>query len=143
MTKSIVLSIFILIIFIEAVNFASAFVTGYTIHIINSLSNNDVPLFVQCESKDATLEKKYLKVGEDLSLSLRGNDVDTTRYYCHYWWGSKNQFFDVFNKDISHDCGKISENNFECFWEVQDDGFYFGGHNFPGSYSERFAWNNV
>ncbi|PHT87239.1 hypothetical protein T459_09345 [Capsicum annuum] len=142
MTKVIVLSLAILIIFIQ-ITANSAFTAVYSIHIINALSNNDVPLTVQCESKKADFEKRNIKVGDDFYFEFSGNVLDSTRFYCHYWWGSKNQFFDVFNKDISPDCGKISENNYECFWKVLGDGFYFGGHNFPGSYSKRFAWNNV
>ncbi|WMV20525.1 hypothetical protein MTR67_013910 [Solanum verrucosum] len=69
------------------------------------------------------------------------NVLKTTRFYCHYSWGSKKQLFDVFNRYQSYECGKINGNDYECFWKVQDDGFYFGGHNSPESYSKKYDWN--
>ncbi|XP_059317868.1 S-protein homolog 5-like [Lycium ferocissimum] len=139
MTKAMVLSAAILIILVQTVN--SALTKGFTMHIINALQNDDVPLSVHCESKDDDLGIKYPKVGDDFHFSFRGDVFAKTRFYCHYSWGSKKQFFDVFSRDISRGCGRINGNNYECFWKVQDDGFYFAGHNSPESYSKKFDWN--
>ncbi|KAK4356914.1 hypothetical protein RND71_022524 [Anisodus tanguticus] len=140
MTKAIVFSLAILIILVQTVN--SALTAGFTVHIIDALPNNDVPLSVHCESKDDDLGIKNLKVGDDFHFSFRGAVFGSTRFYCHFSWGSKTHFFDVFTTDMykSRACGRISGNNYECFWKVQEDGFYFGGHN-SGPYSKKFDWN--
>ncbi|WMV20522.1 hypothetical protein MTR67_013907 [Solanum verrucosum] len=90
MIKIIVLSVVILSILVQTTN--SALTAGFTVHIINALSNNDIPFSVQCESKDDDLGLKTPKVGDDYNFSFRGNVLGTTRFYCHYSWGSKNNF---------------------------------------------------
>ncbi|KAK4734529.1 hypothetical protein R3W88_008790 [Solanum pinnatisectum] len=141
MIKIIVFSVVILSMLVQTTN--SALTAGFTVHIINALSNNDVLFSVQCESKDDDLGLKTPKVGDDYNFSFRGNVLGTTRFYCHYSWGSKKQFFDVFNSQMyqSRECGRISGNDYECFWKVQDDGFYFAAHNSPESYTKKYDWN--
>ncbi|XP_059310346.1 S-protein homolog 3-like [Lycium ferocissimum] len=121
----------------------SALTAGYTVHVIDDLSNNDVPLSLRCQSKDNDLGVKTLKVGDDFHFSFHWSIVGETRFYCHYYWGSKQQFFDVINRGISNDCKRtdIVTNHYDCFWKVHDDGFYFSSDNSIGSYSKKYDWN--
>ncbi|OIS98950.1 hypothetical protein A4A49_60826, partial [Nicotiana attenuata] len=112
-----------------------------TVHILDALQTNDVPLNLQCQSKDDDFGIKTPKVGDDFHLNVFGS----TRFYCHFWLGNygsaKTQFFDVFNKQISQGCGRINGNgnDYECFWRVQEDGFFFAPHN-PYSYTKKYDW---
>lgn len=139
MTKIIVFLVVIMSILVQTTN--SVFTKRFTVHIINTLSNNDTPFSVHCKSQDDDLGLKTPTVGDDYNFSFRANVFKTTRFYCHFLWGSRKQVFDVFNRYQSYECGKIKRNNYECFWKVQDDGFYFGGHNSPESYSKKYDWN--
>lgn len=107
----------------------SALTAGSTVHVINALQNNDIPLSFRCQSKDDDLGLQSPNVGDDFHFFFHWPAFGSTRFYCHFYWGSKQLFFDLINEHISNDCGRtdIFKNEYECFWKVQDDGFYFAG----------------
>ncbi|KAK4385936.1 hypothetical protein Sango_2717600 [Sesamum angolense] len=95
------------------------FVHRYEVHIINSLPSNSDPLVVHCASGDDDLGTHTLTSNQVFQWSFCENVTQTTLYFCHFSWGSKERAFEVFNKKLKGDCY-----NGLCFWEVRADGIY-------------------
>lgn len=54
-----------------------------------------------------------------------------TLFFSHFWWNEKENIFDIFSKSLKENCGLmengiVSNDCYECYWRVQEDGFYFG-----------------
>ncbi|CAN4090970.1 unnamed protein product [Withania somnifera] len=128
------INIFLLTLFITPLNISLAkkcFLSAkYEVHVINKLSTNAPKLRVHCASKDDDLGNNYLPIGGDLNWSFCESFFDQTLYFCHFWWGSKDKAFDVFNyapycvKDA-----KVANYLKYCKWEVRNDGFYLEKYN--------------
>lgn len=48
-----------------------------------------------------------------------------TLFFCHFWWGTKDNVFDVFNdpENCIHE-GQVPDYSKTCVWVVKSDGFY-------------------
>ncbi|KAM3198836.1 hypothetical protein P3L10_034425 [Capsicum annuum] len=102
-----------------------AFSSRYTVHIINKLRSHSPNLKIHCASKDDDLGYHTLSINQDFNWSFCESIFSRTLFFCHFWWGSKEKAFDVFND--AHTCVKGSGNiNIltVCKWEVRSDGFY-------------------
>ncbi|KAK4730596.1 hypothetical protein R3W88_023584 [Solanum pinnatisectum] len=123
----------------------SPFSTIYTVYIIDALPSNSKPLTVRCQSKDDDLGYKNLYPGGEYHFSFKENFLGGTLFFCHFWWNGKNIIFDVFDNKIDIYCGEVellsNDRNHECFWKVQEDGFYFAPHrNPPSIYEKKHDW---
>ncbi|WMV48174.1 hypothetical protein MTR67_041559 [Solanum verrucosum] len=97
--------------------------TRYEVHVINKLPANTAQLELHCASKNDDLGYHYPAINEDFNWEFC--EFIITLYFCHFWWGSKDKSFDVYD-DPSY-CVKNGKNpNLLkcCKWEVRDDGFY-------------------
>lgn len=115
----------------------------YAVYIINNLPNDTEPLIVHCKSGDDDLGQRVLHKNEEFSFSFRRKVlIGSTLYFCHFWWDKKDKSFDVFNNHIAEkDCGKVNSDLNECYWKVQEDGFYFGAHRYPPpEYYKKETW---
>ncbi|XP_009766249.1 S-protein homolog 2-like [Nicotiana sylvestris] len=133
--------------FIFLLNLALArsrsFVTPrFQVHIIDALPPNS-KLILHCQSKDDDLGYKVLHPNEEFSFSFNEKLFGVTLYFCHFWWNGKDIPFDVFNSKIAGQCGVIDPDTLECYWKVQEDGFYFGARrNPPPNYERKHDWNS-
>ncbi|OIT01151.1 hypothetical protein A4A49_51299 [Nicotiana attenuata] len=121
------------------------FTTTQTVYIVDALSYDiSKPLIVRCQSKDDDLGNKTLNASEEFNFSFKENPFGGTLFFCHFWWNGKDTKFDVYNDKIATFCGLVdpsSELNYECFWKVQEDGFYFAPHrNPPPVYEKKHDW---
>lgn len=81
-----------------------SFLNRYELHIINALSNNDIPPWYHCASGDKDFRYHILKVDEDFHFEFSVNHILSTLYFCHFWWGKNQNVFDVFNHKLFHIC---------------------------------------
>ncbi|KAL7177467.1 hypothetical protein ACSBR2_030764 [Camellia fascicularis] len=91
--------------------------------------NNPEPLTLRCQSRDDDLGTHILNFGEDFQWSFRINVFYTTSFFCHFWWGSKQQSFDVFFYYTLGDYCKSPTGIYTCYWRVRTDGFYIANGN--------------
>ncbi|XP_060180869.1 S-protein homolog 5-like [Lycium barbarum] len=105
----------------------NAYIEEHHVHVLNELPIHSPKLKLHCASGDDDLGDHWLDVGTDFDWEFCANP--STLFFCHFWWGEKNQVFDVFN-DL-HYCvhdgkGYVPEFTTKCHWKVQADGFYLG-----------------
>lgn len=95
----------------------------YRVTIRHWLPKNDTLTF-RCQSKDDDLGNHTLNtIGTEYHWDFGLNIWGTTLFFCHFYWGTKQNVFDVFNSDIAvHYCGDTYSRN-ECLWQVSEDGF--------------------
>ncbi|KAF3623594.1 putative proline-rich receptor-like protein kinase PERK4-like, partial [Capsicum annuum] len=106
---------------------ACFFTSKYEIQIIDDLPNNSPQLEIHCASRDNDLEHHFLNPNQDFTWSFCMQVFRKTLFFCHFWWGSKNQIFDVFNNQ--HHCvdmGTVPIGTKKCVWIVKSDGIYLG-----------------
>ncbi|KAF3671743.1 putative DNA-directed RNA polymerases II and IV subunit 5A-like [Capsicum annuum] len=96
----------------------------YEVHIVSALPNDDISLWYHCASKDDEFGTHMLKVGEEFHFRFIQNLWESTLFFCHFWWGEKQNAFDVFSNSLTKLCSKSSLRT--CYWKVQSDGFYAG-----------------
>lgn len=97
----------------------------YEFHIVDALPDNKIPLEFHCASKDDELGYHKPKVGDDFHWRFRINAIESTLFFCHFWWGKKQRAFEVFNRHLVKYCSGDFPTHF-CYWKVQADGFYLG-----------------
>ncbi|CAN4090971.1 unnamed protein product [Withania somnifera] len=140
------MNIFLLLLSITPLNFSLAkkciFSQKYEVHVINKLAPNTPQLRVHCASKNSEVGNQNLAIGEDLNWSFCEALFDRSLYFCHFWWGSKDKAFEVFN-DPSYCVKNAKHVNFlkYCKWEVRNDGFYLEQYDASNStyYMDRFT----
>ncbi|KAJ0920453.1 putative plant self-incompatibility S1 [Helianthus annuus] len=47
-----------------------------------------------------------------------------TLFYGYFWWGSKFQSLDLFNKELENHCSLNKAGRQHCYWWVRPDGFF-------------------
>ncbi|KAM7461265.1 hypothetical protein LguiA_029386 [Lonicera macranthoides] len=88
--------------------------TRYTVFINNGFEKgNDIT--VRCQSKNDDLGFHTLHPGEEFDWSFRENFFATTLFFCHFWWGSKEASFTVFDQKLSVKCNNPSH---QCCWKA-------------------------
>ncbi|KAI3458753.1 hypothetical protein Pfo_015416 [Paulownia fortunei] len=113
------------------------FVWRYEVHIINNLPRRSAPLKLHCASRDDDLGYHTLPINQDFHWQFCANIFNTTLFFCHFWWGSKEKVFNVFDSDRRGKC------DVTCNWIAKSDGIYFSGFNFntTKSLSKEFNWD--
>ncbi|KAL6994673.1 hypothetical protein U1Q18_047411, partial [Sarracenia purpurea var. burkii] len=95
--------------------------TPVTIHIIDRVPNNPTTLTVHCQSKDNDIGTHVLSTGQEFAWTFKPDILGTTLYFCHFYWGSKDTSFDVYNrKHIDPECQKLGGFR-DCYWEARTD----------------------
>jgi len=96
----------------------------FELHIINALPNNNIPLWFHCASGNKDFGYQILNAGDDFHFEFGMNALRSTLYFSHFWWGDKQNVFDIFNKHLADHCSDTKTHY--CYWKVQIDGFYMG-----------------
>ena len=99
-----------------------------TVHIINRLPNNPTALSLRCQSKDDDFGMHTLYNGQEFHWTFKPNIFETTLYFCHFYWGSEDKSFAVYDRRLSYHCKSI-DIQYDCYWEARADGFYLSGDN--------------
>lgn len=134
-----VLSLLLLTIYLVNPSYGACILTtGYTVHIQNQIPVETITL--HCQSKDTELGNHTLTSTSYFEWKFCQNLIKTTLYSCHFEWGSKKQFFDVFTKAIGNVCTfrKISGTG-KCNWEVRSDGFWFYSKK---KWTQKYSWGS-
>ncbi|KAF7132423.1 hypothetical protein RHSIM_Rhsim09G0055400 [Rhododendron simsii] len=72
-----------------------------TIHVISNVPDKPTGhLQVHCKSGDDDLKMRTLNDGGEFNWTFFDNIIQTTLFFCHFYWGSKDRVFDVFNRKI-------------------------------------------
>lgn len=71
------------------------------------------------------------------------NTFCTPLYFCHFWWGSKDKSFEIFNDHMFFSYQEYKKADKYCYWLVKTEGFYFTGvHNpTPGPFLNLKDYN--
>lgn len=111
----------------------------FRIHITNDIQDN---ITVHCQSKDDDLGYRTLHYQDEQYWHFCEQVFFRTLYFCHFWWGSKDQMFDVFNGSIVNSCERHELDYNTCYWLVRPDGFYFSKHHhhFPSDWEKKEVW---
>lgn len=96
---------------------------GYDIFIIDQLPPmfDPSPLVFHCQSGSKDLGNQTLEFNGEFTWGFCDDVFHKTLYYCHFRWGSKYLFVDVFDKKWRDKC--VTR---ECYWVAKNDGLYFG-----------------
>ncbi|WMV51943.1 hypothetical protein MTR67_045328 [Solanum verrucosum] len=108
-------------------------------HIIDALPNGAPPLTLRCQDKNNDLGYHTINVSEEYRFKFKDRFFGGTLYFCHFYWNGKDKIFDVFNDFIADGCGSLKVTNDECYWKVQEDGFYFSGRQ-NGEFKQMYTW---
>ncbi|KAM3358839.1 hypothetical protein P3S68_021772 [Capsicum galapagoense] len=126
MVHFVVKILFVLQLFIMFHNIQAA-TCNREVHVLNALPGTSSKLKIHCASKDDDLGYNYPPIGADFHFKFCA--IKYTLFFCHFWSGTKDLVFDVFN-DLDycvHDGqGYVKEYTAECQWKVQVDGIYLG-----------------
>lgn len=92
----------------------------YEVQVFNELSPTSSPLLLHCASRNDDIGQHILYANQNLKWHFCGRLFGRTLFFCHLWWGSKYQAFDVFNSGWANFCFHGI-----CTWEAKSDGIYF------------------
>ncbi|KAK6778088.1 hypothetical protein RDI58_024806 [Solanum bulbocastanum] len=106
----------------------------YHVKIIDDLPSDSPQLKFHCASKEDDFGERWLSSTQDFTWTFCGQFFNRTLYFCHFWWDSKENTFDVFNDPESciHE-GPMIHNTYTCVWIVKPEGFYLGYYDNDGS----------
>lgn len=110
----------------------------YQIYVANGLPRKSGKLRVHCASKDQEVGYFVIPVKENIHWSFDINFIGSTMYFCHFWLGTQDRAFEVFNMDVANNC-YFYQDRFHCYWLVKKDGFYYTGHVHPNPDPHRFV----
>ncbi|KAL9160937.1 hypothetical protein ABFS82_08G233000 [Erythranthe guttata] len=116
---------------------ACIFTQHYDVQIVNQLPTSLTMHCVQSDEEDYGMSS--LPREEIFRRKFCMNFWGTTKMNCHFWWGSKQMFFNVFTKTLADDICVDLNNEDEsklCMWHVREDGFYVPG----GAPPKRYVW---
>ncbi|XP_073033023.1 S-protein homolog 2-like [Primulina eburnea] len=120
----------------EEKRYCSIFLSKYTIHVGNLLPPNTPDLRAHCAAKNKEIWNSTIPVNNNIEWNFCYSFFRRTLYFCHFFWGSSDASFDVFNSKIADLCyGNI------CYWEVRSDGMYLSGSNPPTNFKKMHDWN--
>lgn len=105
------------------------------VHIVNNLTSNSQPLKIHCASGDNDLGHHDLYPGQKYEWGFCPNLGPNTLFFCHFWWGSKNKAFEVYNQK------KMKKSNRQSWWKAEDDGIYFCNGKTSSVYMKKYDWN--
>lgn len=132
-----ILSLLILAFYLFNTTYASCIISNeYTVGIDNEILEDGIHF--HCKSKDKDLGYRALPSKDHFQWRFCQNFFQTTLYFCHFYWKSKQQVFDVFNRTMGYQCffGSIAQ----CQWVVKSDGFYYYNFN-SSSLIKNYDWH--
>ncbi|XP_071712420.1 S-protein homolog 2-like [Rutidosis leptorrhynchoides] len=108
---------------------------GYIVQVENLILNSNI--LVKCKSNDDDLGDRHLAYDENVNWDVCFSG--TTQYSCHFYWDSKEQLIDVFNKELAQDCYYDKDDNNQCYWAAMPGGLYL--YNFiKNEWVYRYDW---
>ncbi|KAM3327900.1 hypothetical protein P3S68_033362 [Capsicum galapagoense] len=143
--RYIMIILFMLLFIFPLDNFISAncFIDKqFHVQVIDDLPPDSSQLKVHCASKDNDLGDQFLfSTKKDFTWSFCEDFFNRTLYFCHFWWGTKESTFDVFNdpRNCIHD-GPDVEGTTKCVWTVRSDGFYLGYYDNNGNFIDDLTY---
>lgn len=99
------------------------FVPRFEVHVFNNLPPGR-PLLIHCASGNDELGYHNLNVNQSFHWDFCQTIAGTTIFFCHFWWGSKEKTFEVFDALWKDKCSSGF-----CVWAAKSDGIYFNGDN--------------
>ncbi|KAM3287805.1 hypothetical protein P3S67_021235 [Capsicum chacoense] len=106
-----------------------ALVKSFEMHIVDALPNGASPLTIRCLDKDHDLGTQRINVSEEYKFTSPGG----TLYTCYFYWNGNHKIFNVNDEQVGG-CDS------ECYWKVQEDGFYFARRK-DGRFGKLYPWN--
>jgi hypothetical protein len=117
------LFLFSLSFYLVQITQVNAWGEGYEVHIVNGLPDNTNLLRVHVFSGDEERGYHDLHVNEDYYWHFKMGFFENTKYYAHFWWGTKERSFAVFDSRLAADYFGVRNENIG-YWLVKADGFY-------------------
>ncbi|XP_058219866.1 S-protein homolog 5-like [Rhododendron vialii] len=109
---------FVLPFFILAIHFFPATLGFVAMHIVSGVPNAPTPLRFRCQSKDDDLGTHELQLSQEFSWEFQPKFFFRTLFFCHFYWGSKDRSFAVYDKRLAQ--GYCTGNNlratYNCYW---------------------------
>lgn len=115
-----------------SVSFDDLFKPEFRVVIKNLLPANSPALRIHCKSGDDDIGYKVTHANGEYIIHFHENVWSSTLYFCHFWWGQKQQVFEIFSHNTK--CPRANDGvhkGYICPWHVRSDGFHFGS---------RFGW---
>ncbi|OIT04437.1 hypothetical protein A4A49_65202, partial [Nicotiana attenuata] len=139
------INIFFLLLLLTPIDLSrakSCFITRrFYVHVIDKLPSNSSKLQVHCASGDDDLGYHSLTANQEFDWSFCQGFAWTTLFFCHFWWGTKNKSFNVFNDPVHCvEDGKLPKLTEQCAWVVKSDGFYLGTYISPGIVEDMYRY---
>ncbi|GFP82864.1 hypothetical protein PHJA_000429500 [Phtheirospermum japonicum] len=106
----------------------------YYVYVINQLPPNTAPLIAHCYSGDTEFGNHTVTPNTDFHFTFCDN-ISSTLFSCHYWWGDKNKAFEVFNTDWPD---RRPTHHF--VWVAQSDGIYLSFNLPPSGLVKKHDW---
>ncbi|XP_057497333.1 S-protein homolog 29-like [Actinidia eriantha] len=107
------------------------------IHVTSAVPNPPSPLRFRCQSKDNDLGLKTLVEGQEFSWRFQLHVPSVTVYSCHFYWGSKQREFVVYDSSVTRPL-----NDYNVYWVAKPDGFYQSNDiGLVNEYKKFFDWN--
>ncbi|KAG5060710.1 hypothetical protein JHK87_001739 [Glycine soja] len=104
-----------------------------TVCVLNGM-NDDILVYLQCQSRYNDLGQHVLAVGEYQEWSFRDNIRDTTLFWCTMDAGKVHASFQVYRAEIEE---KLCDS--QCNRTLTNDGGYFYDQ-FHGYWEKRLSW---
>ena len=113
--------------------------TRWHVFVINDISED---ITVRIRSKDDDLGTHTLPFNGSYDWTFC--DTGRTLFYSGFWWGSKYQTLNLFDRDTWKKCANGSFDSQFCYWLVRPEGFYTSPQNNPypdGSWHFEKKWS--
>lgn len=107
------------------------------VHIISRVPNE---LRLRCQSADDDLGNRTLSTGAEFKWNFRLNFFETTLFFCHFYWGSKDKSFVTYDKNIDLKYCRETSDQYNCYWEARPDGFYVSGDQKSWKLLNKWTW---
>lgn len=95
----------------------------FHVDITNEIPNSNILL--RCQSKDDDIGYHNLTYKGNISWKFCEHFYLTTLYFCHSWWQSKQQVFDVMNFTMFNACNEGKPRSNRCQWSLKPEGIYW------------------
>ncbi|KAJ0666837.1 putative plant self-incompatibility S1 [Helianthus annuus] len=88
------------------------------------LSNIPGDIVAHIKSGDDDLGNHTIPFKGNYNWSFCSRGDHRTLFYSYFWWGSKFQSLDLFNKELENHCSLNKAGRQHCYWWVRPDGFF-------------------
>ena len=113
---------------------------GFIVQVQNLIQDSNI--LVHCKSKDDDIGDHYLSFNDEFNWKFCENFGQTTLFFCHFYWGSMEQVFNVFDDDMYFMCiGEHDQSYYSCNWSAMADGFYLYDFN-STTWMKQYDWKS-